>query len=147
MKNWKKTIGTVGTAIVLAALLPACGGGGGGGGTPVDIIPPVISSLSVSPTLLTPGSDVTIEATVADNDRLDTVTAVVTFPDNQQVTVNLRRSSNPVVYSGMFVAQWQPTQTANTARVQVRARDAAGNQAQRETSVRLTALPPDLPSF
>ena len=134
--------------VITIALILACGGGGGGGGGggTTDTTPPTIGSLAVSPSLLTVGTQAQISATVVDADSgVQAVVAVVTYPDNTQASVTLGVSGDGSTYTGMFIAQWTPSGTGASARVQLRAVDRAGNEAQSETRVRTAGLPPSPP--
>jgi hypothetical protein len=135
---------TIATLLVLAC--GGGGGGGGGGGTVVDTTPPNIGSLAVSPSLLTVGVQAQISATVVDAESgVAAVIAVVTYPDNTQANITLSPSGNGNTYTGGFTAQWTPSGASANARVQVRAVDRAGNEAQSETSIRTAGLPPSPP--
>lgn len=135
--------------IIAIALILACGGGGGGGGgggSIADTTPPTIGSLAVSPSLLTVGTQAQISATVTDTGSgVQAVVAVVTYPDNTQASVTLSASGSGSTYTGTFTAQWTPSGTGSSARVQLRAVDRAGNEARDETTVRTAGLPPSPP--
>jgi hypothetical protein len=123
-------------------LLPACGGGGGGTS---DTTAPIIGSLAVTPELITPGVEVRISAQVTDiQSGVQAVTAVVTYPDNTQTTVQLRADGSGVTYTGTFTAQWVLT-SANSARVVLQAVDGAGNRSSRTQTIRTVAAPPSPP--
>ena len=126
-------------------LLPACGGGGGAGGGAVDVTGPIIGSLAVTPELITPGVEVRISAQVTDiQSGVQAVTAVVTYPDNTQTTVQLRASGSGTTYTGAFTAQWVLA-SANSARVVLQAVDGAGNRSSRTQTIRTVAAPPSPP--
>ncbi|MCS7065566.1 MAG: hypothetical protein NZL85_04745 [Fimbriimonadales bacterium] len=140
--------GLFGLGVIAVALVLACGGGGGGGGGGgiTDTTPPTIGSLAVSPSLLTPGTQTQVSATVTDADSgVQAVVAIVTYPDNTQASVTLSVSGSGSTYGGTFTAQWTPSGTGANARVQLRAVDRAGNQAQTETTVRTAGMPPSPP--
>jgi hypothetical protein len=119
----------------------ACGGGGGNG--TADTTPPVIGSIAVSPSLLTVGAQGQVEAEVYDlQSGVQTVLAVVTYPDNTQATVALQLAG--ARYRGAFTAQWTPN-SVSQARVEVQATDSAGNRASREQTVQAVAQPPAPP--
>jgi hypothetical protein len=123
-------------------LLPACGGGGGGTS---DTTAPIIGSLAVTPELIAPGVEVRISAQVTDTQSgVQAVTAVVTYPDNTQTTVQLRASGSGTTYTGAFTAQWVLV-SANSARVVVQAVDGAGNRSSRTQTIRTVAAPPSPP--
>ncbi|GBC92905.1 hypothetical protein HRbin15_01382 [bacterium HR15] len=138
-----------GLSMIAAVLVLACGGGGGGGGGgsgTLDTTPPTISSLAVSPSLLTVGTQAQINATVTDVDSgVQAVVAIVTYPDNTQASVTLSASGNGSTYTGTFTAQWTPSGASANVRVQLRVIDRAGNEARSEISVRTAGLPPSPP--
>ena len=123
-------------------LLPACGGGGGGTS---DTTAPIIGSLAVTPELITPGVEVRVSAQVTDiQSGVRTVTAVVTYPDNTQTTVQLQADGSGVIYTGTFTAQWVLA-SANSARVVLQAVDGVGNRSSRTQTVRTVTSPPSPP--
>ena len=130
--------------IVAGASVIACGGGGGGGGNgTADTTPPVIGSIAVSPSLLTVGVQGQIEAEVYDlQSGVQTVLAVVTYPDNTQEPVALQLAG--ARYRGAFTAEWT-LNSVSQARVVVQATDRAGNPASREQTVQAVAQPPPPP--
>ncbi|MCS7219614.1 MAG: hypothetical protein NZ846_11745, partial [Thermus sp.] len=124
----------------------ACGGGGGGGGNITDTTPPTIGSLAVSPNLLTVGTQAQISTTVTDvGSGVEAVVAVVTYPDNTQTSVTLSASGSGATYRGTFTAQWTPSGTTGTARIQLRAVDHAANESRAEITVRTAGAPPPPP--
>ncbi len=132
-------------AIVAILVTLACGGGGGGGGggTSADTTPPTIGSLSVSPSLLTLNTTVQITATVTDlGSGVQAVQALLTYPDNTQVSTNLTLSTGNT-YQATFNAQWGGS--AGNLIVRLQAVDRSGNTATRETQVRLVGNPPPPP--
>jgi len=130
---------------VAVLLLPACGGGGGAGGGAVDVTGPIIGSLAVTPELIKPGFQVQISAQVIDiQSGVQAVTAVVTYPDNTQTTVQLQADGSGVIYTGTFTAQWVLA-SANSARVVLQAVDGAGNRSSRTQTIRTVAAPPSPP--
>jgi hypothetical protein len=103
-------------------------------------MPPVIGSIAVSPSLLTVGVQGHIEAEVLDlQSGVQTVLAVVTYPDNTQATVALQLAG--ARYRGAFTAEWT-LNSVSQARVVVQATDGAGNRAIREQTVQAVAQPP-----
>ncbi|CUU38472.1 MAG: hypothetical protein K6U12_02800 [Armatimonadetes bacterium] len=118
------------------------GGGGGGGGTQTDSTPPTIGSWGVSPSLLTVGDSAQISATVSDaGSGVQSVLAVLTYPDNRQVSVALTLSGT--TYQGSFTANWSGI--SGDLRVELRAVDGAGNRASDTKTVRLAGNPPSPP--
>ena len=108
-----------------------------------DTTPPVIGSIAVSPSLLTVGAQVQIEAEVYDlQSGVQTVLAVVTYPDNTQEPVALQLAG--ARYRGAFTAEWT-LNSVSQARVVVQATDRAGNPASREQTVQAVAQPPAPP--
>ena len=92
-----------------------------------------------------PGFEVRISAQVIDiQSGVRTVTAVVTYPDNTQATVQLRADGSGVTYTGTFTAQWVLA-SANSARVVLQAVDGAGNRSSRTQTIRTVAAPPSPP--
>ncbi len=129
--------------IVAGASVIACSGGGGGGNGTADTTPPVIGSIAVSPSLLTVGAQVQIEAEVYDlQSGVQAVLAVVTYPDNRQAPVALQLAG--ARYRGAFTAEWT-LNSVSQARVEVQATDGAGNRATREQTVQAVAQPPAPP--
>ncbi len=118
------------------------GGGGGGGGVQTDSTPPTISSWSISPSLLTLGDTAQMSATVSDaGSGVQSVLAVLTYPDNRQVSVALTLSGT--TYQGSFTADWSGI--AGELRVELQAVDGAGNRATQTKTVRLAGNPPSPP--
>lgn len=118
------------------------GGGGGGGGVQTDSTPPTISSWSISPSLLTLGDTAQMSATVSDaGSGVQSVLAVLTYPDNRQGSVALTLSGT--TYQGSFTADWSGI--AGELRVELQAVDGAGNHATQTKTVRLAGNPPSPP--
>ena len=139
---------------LLSLLLTGCAGGGFvHEGVPKDNQPPQIRQVKVTPNMLvTRGKQVTIEATVTDEQSgVKAVTAEVTYPDGGKETLQLTPQGNDL-FSGNFNAFWNENampQNVNEwfIRVVVKAADNSGNIAQSpETKVRVAITPPDLPS-
>lgn len=131
---------------VFALFALACGGGGGGGGgAPLpapDTTAPLITNLSVEPSLLTVGTNARIRASVTDDrSGVASVQATLIYPDNTQASVSL--SFTQGVYQGDFQAQWNGV--AGRVRVQLRAVDGAGNITEREITVNAAGNPPQPP--
>ncbi len=127
---------------LMAVLFTLACGGGGGGGAQTDSTPPSIGSWSVSPSLLTLGDTAQISATVSDaGSGVQSVLAVLTYPDNRQVSVALTLSGT--TYHGSFTADWSGV--SGDLRVELQAVDGAGNRATQTKTVRLAGNPPSPP--
>lgn len=139
----KRMVYLLAIGAILVTLACGGGGGGGGGGTSTDTIPPTIGSLSVSPNLLTLNTPAQITATVTDlSSGVQAVQALLTYPDNTQVSTNLTLSTGNT-YQATFNAQWDGS--AGNLIVRLQAVDRAGNTATREAQVRLVGSPPPPP--
>ncbi|MCS6920154.1 MAG: Ig-like domain repeat protein [Fimbriimonadales bacterium] len=142
MRTILKVLGLLAVVSIIA-----CGGGGGGGGAPnpplgADTTPPAVGAISVQPALLSAGVEATVSAPVTDDrSGVASVQAVLTYPDNSQVSVTL--SFVQGVYRGSWQAHWNGA--AGRVRIQIRAVDQAGNQASREMEVNAAGAPPPPP--
>jgi len=88
---------------------------------------------------------VQIEAEVYDlQSGVQTVLAVVTYPNNRQASIDLQPTGNGARYRGAFTAEWT-INGVSQARVVVQATDRAGNRASREQTVQAVAQPPAPP--
>jgi len=137
------------SAVVIAAALAVCLGCGGGGGGPADTIPPTITSVTVSPTVLQhQGGQVTVTVVASDTATSAAalrVSASLVEPSSGDVVVGPKTLPliSGTTYRASLTAPANTTSAAQTYTVRVRVLDGAGNEATDETqSISVNGLNP-----
>jgi len=128
-----------------------CGGGGGGGGQVQDNEPPSISGIETKPSaMIFSGQTVLVRARAEDaGTGVKEVKLLVTYPDSQSQTLAMVLKDGGM-YEVSFKAEWNARQVPTNfdewvVRLEIEAKDGAGNLARQQVRVRAGISAPETP--